>query len=244
MKRICLTIQYDGSGFYGWQKQEGFRTVQGEVEKALSIVLDGECEVFASGRTDAGVHALGQTAHFDMALPIPVSRLADVLNSLLPEDIAIKKAVEVDSDFHARFSIKRKCYEYRVYTGKTKRCLSSRYEGWVKNPLDVDKMIRAAKMFVGTHNFQGYCSSSATVSDYTRTIYDIRITKKKDMLSFEVEGSGFLYNMVRILVGTLIDIGRGKLTEKSAKEALEKQDRSKAGVTMPPNGLYLKWTKY
>ena len=178
MKRILLTIQYDGSGFYGWQKQEGLRTVQGELEKALAIVLGGECEVYASGRTDAGVHALGQTAHFDMNLPIPVSRLADVLNSLLPDDIAIKKAEEVTDDFHARFSIKRKCYLYKVYNGKTKRCLQSRYEAWVKNPLDIDKMIKASKIFLGRHNFQGYCSSAATVSDYTRTIYDIRITKK------------------------------------------------------------------
>jgi len=244
MKRVLLTIEYDGSGFYGWQKQNGMRTVQGEVEKALAIVTGTECEVFASGRTDAGVHALGQTAHFDLNVPVPISKLADVLNSLLPDDISIKKAKYVEDDFHARFSIKRKCYEYRVYIGTRKQALKSRYQAWVKNPLDIDKMIKAGKMFLGKHNFQGYCASAATVSDYSRTIHDIRISKKGEMIIFEVEGSGFLYNMVRILVGTLIDIGRGKLTEKSAKEALDTQDRSKAGVTMPPNGLYLKWTKY
>lgn len=244
MKRVLIRIEYDGSGFYGWQRQPGKRTVQGEIEDAIEKITSSHVEVFASGRTDAGVHALAQTAHFDINVPIPISKLADVLNSLLPEDIAIKKAEYVADDFHARFSIKSKTYEYRVYIGQEKKALISRQVASVKYPLDMDKMIDASRIFIGQHDFKGYCSAQAVTNDFVRTIYSLKITKKKDIISFEVEGSGFLYNMVRIIVGTLVDIGRGKLSIESAKKALESGDRAYAGVTMPPNGLFLKATHY
>ncbi len=244
MKRVLLTIEYDGSGFYGWQRQQGMRTVQEEIEKAIEKITDRPCEVQASGRTDAGVHALGQTAHFDLPCPVPISKLAGVLNSLLPLDIVIKKAEIVPDDFHARFSIKSKTYLYKINTSEKKNAFISRYTSQVTYPLDYQKMRAAAKIFLGEHDFKGYCASSAVTSDYHRTIYDIKISQKKNELDIEVEGSGFLYNMVRIIVGTLVDIGRGKLTVESAKKALEGGDRAYAGVTMPPNGLYLKCTKY
>lgn len=244
MKRVLITIEYDGSGFKGFQSQSRQRTVQGELEAALEKICGAHVEVFASGRTDAGVHALGQTAHFDLNVPLPISKLADVLNSLLPSDISVKKAEYVPSDFHARFNIKSKCYMYKLYTGKEKHALESRFEGWVNYPLDIEKMRRASKIFLGEHDYRGYCSSAAVTSDYKRTIYNVEIKKVKDYIYFEVEGSGFLYNMVRIIVGTLVDIGRGKLSEESARKALETGDRSYAGITMIPNGLYLKWTKY
>lgn len=244
MKRILIKISYDGSNYYGWQKQEGLPTVQGEIEKALEILLTHPCEVFASGRTDAGVHALAQTAHFDMDINIPVSRLADVLNKLLPGDIAIIEAKEVPPEFHARFSIKQKCYEYRVYTGKIKDPFIAKYSSWLKEELDFEKMEEAKSLLIGKHNFKGFCSTATAVKDFNREIYSIEITKKKDYIYFTFVGSGFLYNMVRILVGTLIDVGLGKLKLENIKQALSTGDRQFAGVTMPPNGLYLKYTKY
>lgn len=244
MKRVLLTIEYDGSGFYGWQKQNGFRTVQGELESAIEKVTETPVEVFGSGRTDAGVHALGQTAHFDLSLPVPISRLADVLNNLLPPDIAVKKAEYVADDFHARFSIKSKRYQYKIYTGKVKRALRSRFEAQVDWPLDLNKMRKASKMFLGEHDFKGYCSSATVTSDFRRTIYALDIYEDSEHIFIEVEGSGFLYNMVRIIVGTLVDIGRGKLSELDALKALETGERALAGVTMPACGLYLKETKY
>ncbi len=244
MKRILIKICYDGSRYYGWQKQDGKPTIQGEIEKALEILLCHPCEVFGSGRTDAGVHALAQTAHFDMDINIPVSKLAEVINKLLPDDISIIEAKEVSQDFHARFSIKKKCYEYRIYTGKKKDPFLANYSSWIKDELDFDKMQTAKNLLIGKHNFKGFCSTATAVKDFTREIYSIDITTKKDYIYFTFTGNGFLYNMVRILVGTLIDVGRNKLTIENVKQALKIGDRQYAGITMPPNGLYLKWTQY
>ena len=244
MKRVLLTLSYDGTNFYGWQKQNGLRTVQGEIEKAIEIIAGKPCEVFGSGRTDAGVHALAQTAHFDLPVDIPISSLSEVLNNLLPGDIAITCAEEVDLNFHARFSIKKKRYQYRVYNGNVKDAFMCNRMGWVKYTLDEEKMLECAKLLEGRHDFHGYCSSATCTSDFIREIFAIDILKEDDFYYFEVEGSGFLYNMVRIIVGTIVDVGRGKLSIESAREALEKGDRSKAGVTMPASGLYLKSTTY
>ena len=244
MKRILLTISYDGTNFFGWQKQADLRTVQGEIEKSIEIIAGKNCELFGSGRTDAGVHALAQTAHFDLPVDIPVSKLADVLNSLLPGDISILKAEEVDKDFHARFSIKKKCYQYRVYNGNEKDPFMCHRMGWVKYPLNLQKMTEAGKLLVGKHDFKGFCSSATCTNDYVRKIFSIDITKDGDFYYFDIVGNGFLYNMVRIIVGTLIDVGRGKLDIQNVRDALQNGDRSKAGVTMPAGGLYLKYTKY
>ncbi len=244
MRRILITIKYDGSRYYGWQKQPDKPTIQGEIEKALEIVLGHSCEVFGSGRTDAGVHALAQTAHFDLDMNIPVSKIPDVLNNLLPSDISVSDAKEVEKDFHARFSIKRKCYEYRVYTGKKKDPFIANYTAWVKEPLDLASMKEVAEILVGKHDFEGFCSTATATKDYVREIYSIDISKSKDYLTFTFEGSGFLYNMVRILVGTIVDIGRDRLDFDSVKRALQTGDRTLSGMTMPPNGLYLKWTQY
>lgn len=244
MKRILLTISYDGTRYYGWQKQTGRPTIQEEIEKALKIVCGRQVEVFGSGRTDAGVHALGATAHFDLDVAIPVSKLAQVLNNLLPPDICIQSARQVADDFHARFAAKRKCYEYRVYTGKKKDVFSANYYAIVTDPLDFEKMKEAKNLLVGRHNFEGFCSSATAVKDFVREIYSIEIARKKDMIYFTFEGNGFLYNMVRILVGTLIDVGRGRLPIKRVKDALKTGDRTLVGITMPPQGLYLKSVTY
>ena len=232
MKRILLTISYDGANFFGWQKQnEETRTVQGELEKAIEIISGEHCEVYGSGRTDAGVHAL-------------ISRLADVLNNLLPGDIAITNVEEVAPSFHARFSIKKKCYRYVINASKIKDPFLASRMAFVKYPLDEEKMLKAASLIEGEHDFQGFCSAATCTDDFVRKVYSIKITKEDELYYFDVEGNGFLYNMVRIIVGTLVDVGRGKLSLESVKEALEFGDRSKAGVTMPAGGLYLKYTKY
>ena len=240
MKRVCLTIEYDGSAYNGWQKQPNASTIQGEIEKAIKSALGEEVEVFGSGRTDAKVHALNQKAHFDLALPVPISKLPEILNNVLPDDIVIKDATEVPQEFHARFSVHKKCYRYKIYNSKQKNAFLATRVGFVKAPLDIDKMIEASRLLIGEHDFKGFCSSNTCVSSYTRTIYEIKIAKEDPFIKIDVCGSGFLYNMVRIIVGTLVDYSQGKLTLQDIKEALTHGDRSKSGQTMSPCGLYLK----
>ncbi len=244
MKRIRLTIEYNGTNFHGWQKQPDKRTVQGEIEDAILRSIGENVEVFGSGRTDAGVHALNQTAHFDLEAPIPVSKLGYVLNNALPQDIYIKEAKEVDKDFHSRFSIKKKTYEYKIYNNNQKNVFIANRASWMKNPLDIDKMKEGAKVIKGTHDFKGFCSANACVSDYTRTVYKISVEKDGDFVIVSVTGSGFLYNMVRIIVGTLVDYSMGILSLEDIKMAIKEGDRTKAGQTMPACGLYLKETVY
>lgn len=244
MKRILLSIEYDGTAYSGWQKQPNQKTVQGEIEDAILRSIGEKVEIFGSGRTDAGVHALNQSAHFDLKAPVPISKLADVFNNALPSDIAIKSAVEVDDQFHARFSIKKKGYLYKIYNSKVKNVFLSNRAAWVKKELDIDKMKEAAEIIVGTHDFRGLCSANTCVSDFTRTIFDIDVEKTEDFVYIHVLGNGFLYNMVRIIVGTLVDYSLGKITLDDIKMAVFNGERSKAGQTMPPYGLYLKETIY
>ena len=244
MRRILLKIQYDGREFYGWQKQDGKRTVQGELEKALFKLLGKNIEAFGSGRTDRGVHALDQAAHFDLEKNIPVKNLPLALNNLLPNDISIKSARIVPAEFHARFDIESKTYVYKVYNAKAKNALILNRAAFVNYDLDIEKMKSAAKLLLGKHNFKGFCCSATNVKDFEREIHQIEISKSGRYIEFKISGNGFLYNMVRIIVGTLVDIGRGLLEEEDIRKALEKQDRSFAGKTMPPEGLYLAKTNY
>lgn len=240
MKRVLLTIEYDGSDYFGWQKQPNVRTIQEEIEKAIFASIGEKVELFGSGRTDAKVHALAQKAHFDMSLPVPVDKLPEILNNILPGDIAIKDACEVDSDFHARFSVHKKCYRYKIYNSPIKNAFLSKRCGIVKKPLDEKKMIEASKILIGEHDFKGFCSANTSVENFVRTIYDINIARNDDFIKIDVCGNGFLYNMVRIIVGTLVDYALGKLSLEDIRLALETGDRSKSGQTMSPYGLYLK----
>lgn len=244
MKRVLLTIQYDGTNYCGWQKQPEVKTIQGEIERAFFDITGQKIELFGSGRTDAGVHALGQTAHFDLNVPIPVEKLPQILNARLPQDIAILSAKEVAEDFHARFSIKKKGYLYKILNTEEKNPFVANYYGFVKKPLDIDKMKQCANLLVGTHDFKGFCSANTSAVNFERTIFDIDISKQGQEIFVKVYGSGFLYNMVRIIVGTLVDYSQGKLSLDDVKTALERGDRSLSGVTMPPNGLYLFETIY
>ncbi len=244
MKRILLTIEYDGTEFSGWQKQPNQRTVQGEIEEAIFRSIGERVEVFGSGRTDAGVHAFNQSAHFDLKAPVPISKIADVLNNALPCDIAIKRAEEVDGEFHARFSIKKKQYLYKIYNGIKKDVFLANRAAWIKKQLNIDKMREVADMLVGTHDFHGYCSANTSVENFVRTIFDLTVEKIEDFVYVSVTGNGFLYNMVRIIVGTLVDFSMGKLTKEDVLIALREGQRSHSGQTMPACGLYLNETFY
>lgn len=240
MKRILLTIEYDGTNYSGWQKQPNVSTIQGEIEKAIFNSIGQEVEIFGSGRTDAKVHALNQKAHFDLAVPVPVSKLAEIINNCLPDDIVIKEAVEVDENFHARFSLIRKCYRYKIYNSEQKNAFLANRVGYVRRKLDISKMRQASSLFIGEHNFRGFCSSNTCAENFVRTIYDIKIAEEDNFIKIDVCGSGFLYNMVRIIVGTLVDYSLGKLTLEDIKIALNEGKREYAGQTMAPQGLYLK----
>lgn len=244
MKRIKLTIEYDGSMYSGWQKQPDQKTIQGEIEDAIFKTIGEQVEIFGSGRTDAGVHAYNQTAHFDLNVPVPICKLKDILNSALPLDISIKEAVEVDKDFHARFSIKKKTYLYKIYNRSEKNSFLARRMANVKKYLNIDLMKEASELLVGIHDFRGFCSANTCATDFARKIYDIDIRREEDYIFILVCGNGFLYNMVRIIVGTLVDYALGKISLNDIKTALEKGERAKAGQTMPACGLYLKETCY
>ncbi len=244
MKRILLTIEYDGTSYSGWQKQPNVKTIQGEIEDAIFRAIGEQVEIFGSGRTDAGVHGLHQTAHFDLKTPVPVSKIAEILNNVLPADIVVKKAVEVSGDFHARFSIKKKCYLYKIYNGEEKNAFLANRMGWVRKPLDTKLMKEAAQLLIGEHDFRGFCSANTCATSFVRKIFDISIFQENNYIYVEVCGNGFLYNMVRIIVGTLVDYSLGKLSIDDIKSALEKGDRALSGQTMPACGLYLKETIY
>ena len=244
MRRVMLKIQYDGREFFGYQKQKGKRTVQEELENALLKLTGQKIEVFASGRTDRGVHALDQAIHFDLKELIPAKKLPVALNNLLPNDISVKSARYVKDDFNVRFDIKSKTYLYQVYNAQIKNAILADRWVFVNFDLNVDKMIEASKLLIGKHNFKGFCCGDTKVTNFEREIYSIDIKKRGKFLTFEVTGNGFLYNMVRIIVGTLIDVGRGNLKNEDILKALQNGKRSFAGRTMPPEGLYLKKTNY
>ncbi len=244
MKRILIEIEYDGKDFFGWQKQEGKRCVQSEIECVLHKLTGEKIEIYGSGRTDKGVHAMGQCAHFDISVNFPTKNIPTAMNNLLPSDISVKKAVEKNKKFHARFSAKQKTYQYQIYHSIQKQALKNNRFAYVNYDLNLEKMKEVSKILEGRHNFKGFCSTNTQVKDFEREIKSIKITQRKNEIIVEVCGNGFLYNMVRIIVGTLVDVGRGLLNETDVKNALEKKERSFAGQTMPPEGLFLKKVKY
>ncbi len=247
MRNLKLTIEYNGANFSGWQKQNGKRTVQGELETAFAKLCPNENEIVVegSGRTDSGVHALGQVASVKIENPIPTSKCKEVLNSLLPKDIRIKKVENAKDDFHARFSAKKKTYRYLVKLGED----VSAFEGdfvavYSYKDVDIETMKSASKVLIGKHDFQAFCSADTSVTNFEREIYDIKIEQNKKMVVFEITGNGFLYNMVRIVAGTLLDFGRKRLSANDMTKIIESKDRRLAGQTMPACGLYLKKVEY
>ena len=244
MKTLKLTVVYNGANFYGWQKQSGKRTVQGELENALLLLTGKNIPVEGSGRTDKGVHALGQVASLSFDGSIPVKNFKRAINNLLSDDVYVKKVEHVSDDFHARFSAKRKIYKYVVQVGGEKPTIMHDLRAFYPYEVDLKKMQECALILVGKHNFKGFCSSGTQVQSFEREIFDISIKKKGGVYTFEVTGNGFLYNMVRIVVGTLLEVGRNKLSIESVKKALDLGERKHAGIVMPACGLYLKSVNY
>ncbi|MCT4605174.1 MAG: tRNA pseudouridine(38-40) synthase TruA [Marinisporobacter sp.] len=239
MKNVKLIIQYDGTNFSGWQVQPNARTVQQEIEKALSKIMKRPIKINGSGRTDAGVHALGQVASFCEEFSIPIEKIPVALNSLLPQDIAIKEAIEGSVDFHARYNAVGKKYIYKIYNKEIRNPLLRNYTYFVSKPLDIEKMKKACDYFIGEHDFKGFMASGSSVVDTVRRIDALKLYEKDEILTIEVKGNGFLYNMVRIVAGTLVDVGKGKIKEEEVPMIIRSCKREKAGHTAPPQGLYL-----
>ena len=240
MPRIKCTISYDGTGFSGYQVQPGKRTVQGELEKSLEKMNKGtSIRVSASGRTDAGVHARGQVIHFDTTLEIEPARWHIALNSLLPDDIAVLSVDLAKPDFHARFDAVGKEYRYFLLLSKQRDPFQRNYAYQFQYELDHDAMREASKQLQGTHDFTSFCSAKTEVEDRVRTLKEIDFYEENGFLVFRFVGDGFLYNMVRILVGTLLEVGTGRRAADTMLQLLANQDRTLAGKTAPGHGLYL-----
>ena len=244
MNNYKLQIEYNGARFCGWQKQEGKRTVQGELENAFLTLTGENVTVDGSGRTDSGVHALGQVATAKTSKNIPPNNLTKALNDLLASDVRVCKATKVDESFHARFSAKRKTYEYVVQVSGKQSAITHDLLCFHPCVADFDRMKEAANLLIGKHNFKGFCSAHTNVQSFEREIFEIKIQKSGKKIKFFVTGNGFLYNMVRIIVGTLLEVGSGKRSLEDVKKALDLGERKYAGKTMPPCGLYLKKVEY
>ena len=239
MKRILLTISYDGTNYSGWQKQKNAVTVQGEFDKACSTLFKTDVESIGASRTDAGVHALGQRAVIDVDTSIPAEKIPLALNPLLPDDIVVTHAEEVGADFNPRFKALKKIYEYSIYNAPFRNPLYRNYSEYVRYELDLDSMRTACEAFVGEHDFRAFCASGNSSKTTVRTIYSLDIEKDGDFIKIRVTGNGFLYNMVRIIAGTLIYVGEGRIAPDDLPEIIASGDRRKAGKTVGPSGLVL-----
>ncbi len=243
--RYLMRISYDGTNYSGFQCQSNKTTIQGEIEKELGNIFKKHIPIVTSGRTDAGVSALSQICHFDIDDDIECNKVASYLNALLPRDIRILDIKKVDYDFHARYSSKKKTYEYYFYIGHDIIPFYEKFAVNVGYGVDIDKMKLACSGFVGLHDFSAFCASNTSVKDKNREIYEAYIDQLGDNLyKFVVTGNGFLYNMVRIIMGTLVDIGMGKKSVEDIGKILSSRDRKNSGKTMPSKGLVLKKVLY
>ncbi len=241
-RKILMIVEYNGANFYGWQKQKDMRTVQGELEEKIFSLTNEKVDVEGSGRTDKGVHALNQVAVVEIENKIPLKNFKTALNKLLSDDVVVKKVSLADADFHPRYSAKKKTYEYRINLSKTRNAINNQLVTHYPYPINLERMKKAAKLLIGKHNFKAFCSADTTVMNFEREIFDINIKKVGNKLTLTITGNGFLYNMVRIIVGTLLEID--KVKEENIVKAFETGNRSLLGKTMPPNGLYLKKVEY
>ena len=237
--RYVIKVCYDGTNFCGWQVQQGQRTVQDELNTAVRRAFGERTPVVASGRTDSGVHALGQVCHFDMIKEFPVSKVADAMNYYLPEDVSVVECVQGEEGFDANRSAKKKTYVYSLYCSPRRNPLKDRYAVRINYMPNIAKMKKCASLFVGEHDFSAYCASGSQVKTTERTVYSFTVEECNGDIKITVCGNGFLYNMVRTLVGTLLGFASGKLSEEDIQNSLNFGDRTLVGKTMPPQGLCL-----
>lgn len=245
MRNIRLTLEYDGKEFNGWQKQPNKLNIQGTIEKAIERITGEKIDLMASGRTDRGVHALGQVANFKTNSKLPIEKFPIAINSNMKSSIRIKDAEEVDERFHSRLSCKRKTYRYVINNSKYGSSIYRNLETHIPVKLNIDKMKEAVKYFEGEHDFKAFRASGTSSKSSVRTIYKAEIIERPDeRIWIELTGNGFLYNMVRIISGTLVDVGLGKIEPEEIKNIIESKDRQKAGKTLAPQGLFLVNVEY
>lgn len=239
MPRIRLELEYDGTGYAGWQRQDNAMTVQQVVEAALERLTGTHTAVHASGRTDSAVHALGQVAHFDTDMRMDPNKFAYALNAFLPKDIRVLDSRQAPDGFHARFDARGKLYRYSIHNAPHASAIHRNTRLHVYRPLDLGAMAEAAAMVEGTHDFAAFCAAGSAVRSTVRTVTRSALKKDGCLIEYEICGTGFLYNMVRIIVGTLIEVGYRDRPPCSVLEALERGERKLAGPTAPPHGLAL-----
>lgn len=245
MQRIKIVMEYIGTNFSGFQTQPNKRTVQGEVERVLSAGVGEIVKIYASGRTDAGVHSLGQVAHFDTEKEVDEKFLHHYLNNNLPSDITVSSVQKVGMDFDSRFSVKKKTYVYKFYLSRYERAIYAGRALRVNDNVKIERMQAACEYLLGTHDFTSFVARKSGKTDFVRTIFDAKITEQESGLyEFEITGNGFLYNMVRIIMGTLIEVGSGRREPEDMKKIIEGRERSLAGKTVVAHGLYMKAVEY
>ncbi len=245
LSNFKIIIEYDGTAYHGWQRQKSDRSIQGEIEKALSTMTGGLVTLIGSGRTDAGVHALGQVANFLCETKLSPEVFQKGLNSLLPEDIVIKDCHRVDKSFHARYDAKSKIYHYRIWNRELPMAIGRHYAWYISRKLDMAAMRSVITYLIGTHDFKAFEGTGSPRSHTTRQVTTADLIESENgFLIFTIEADGFLRYMVRNIVGTLVDVGLGKITPKTFKEILESKNRRHASATAPPHGLFLVEVKY
>ena len=244
MKRVKLVVAYDGTNYHGWQVQDNGITIEEVLNRTISELVQEDIKVIGASRTDAGVHACGNVAVFDTESRIPGDKFSFALNQRLPEDIRIQESCEVNADFHPRYADTVKTYEYNILNRRFELPLKRLYAAFCYYPMDIERMNQAAAYLVGEHDFKSFCSAGAQVQTTIRTIYAVNVTKDDDMVHIRITGNGFLYNMVRIIAGTLMQVGTGLMEPEQVKEILEARDRSKAGPTAVAKGLTLVEIRY
>lgn len=235
--RVCLTVAYDGTNYHGWQFQPNGVTIESVLNQALSDLLGEKITVIGASRTDSGVHSLGNVAVFDTNSKIPAEKISYALNQRIPEDIVVQNSREVAADFHPRHVQSKKTYEYRILNRRFPDPTRRKNTYFYHHALDVQNMQKAADYFLGEHDFKSFCSVHTTVETTVRTIHKLEVSKEKDVIYIRITGSGFLYNMVRIIAGTLILAGSGAILPDEIPQILEKRNRGAAGPTAPAKGL-------
>lgn len=244
MRRLKFLVAYDGTDYHGFARQPNAITVQQVMEDAIYNLTKQRVEVIGSGRTDTGVHAKGQCCIIDIETSIPTERFGKALNGRLPSNIVIREVEDVSMDFHPRYAVKKKTYRYQILTSKQNDPFVSNYVYFYPYELNIYLMREAAQHIMGTHDFKCFCSAGGGAKTTVRTVYSIELKQIEDMIQIDICGNGFLYNMVRIIVGTLIQVGIGKITPNKMEEIIKSTDRNLAGPTAPPTGLTMLDIKY
>lgn len=243
-RNLKLTVAYDGSGYHGFQRQENANTVQQVLEERLSLLLKEDIRLFGAARTDAGVHAYGQVVNIHTKNPIPVERIPPAAAGVLPRDIATIEAIEMPDSFHARFSSRGKIYQYKIYNSPTPNPMLRRYVWQIARPIDVPAMHAALQILIGEHDFSAFQATGSSARNPVRTLFSAQCLRCGDDIEFLFHGNGFLYHMVRNIVGTLVEVGIGRFNQEAFNRIFAGRDRTKAGATAPPQGLYLKQVLY